>query len=72
MTTRISPAETRTLTEALSSLYATVILAGQKRRAPYTRTRRISSGVSVGSPRVEQLELGLALAESRESGCVEL
>jgi hypothetical protein len=60
MDTQITPAETLKLTEALSSLYGTVLLAAQKRRARFTRARaaRRDGGES---GHMEQLELDIAV-----------
>jgi hypothetical protein len=70
MTKQFTPADNRKLTAALSSLYATVVLAGRKRRSRYTRTRRIiqeSPAACPHAPHAEQMELGLAMADIRGS-----
>lgn len=73
MTKQFTPADNRKLTAALSSLYATVVLAGRKRRSRYTRTRRIIQESPAAcphaphAPHAEQMELGLAMADIRGS-----
>ncbi|MEZ5329159.1 MAG: hypothetical protein R3F19_29275 [Verrucomicrobiales bacterium] len=66
MMNQFTPADSRKLTEALSSLYATVLLAGRKRRSRYTRTRRIPREAPATCQNVEQMELGLAMADNSD------
>ena len=62
MNTQITTAENLRLTEALSSLYGTVLLAAKKRRSQFSRHGRvIRSANRSDASAMEQLELGLAM-----------